>query len=164
MNAIDRSLFALACLAGLGILVLQLSEIAARLLGSSITFVAEASGFLMAALTFLALPEVTRRREHLVADFFVARMGRRSRHLVEAVLAPLATALCVAGMTFLMWGLARVSWLDGVRSEGPSRLPLVIPQAVVLVGLAAMLLRLVVQVVRGLRAEGPSAVPAEGVR
>lgn len=164
MTAIDRGLFALACLAGFGILVLQLSEITARLLGSSVTFVAEASGFLMAALTFLALPEVTRRREHLVADFFVARMGPRARHLVEAVLAPLATALCVAGMTFLMWGLARDSWLDGVRSEGPSRLPLILPQAVVLVGLVAMLLRLVAQIVHGVRPGAPSPVAAEGTR
>lgn len=141
----DRALFYLACVAGALILVLQLAEILLRLLGSSLPFVSETTGFLMAAVTFLALPEVTRRHEHLTADFFLALMPPRLRALVDGVLSPLAFAVYAVLLIWLMWMLAEGSWTDGVRSEGITRTPLWIPQGLILVGLAITLLRLVIQ-------------------
>ncbi len=146
----DRALYSLACVAGGLILVLQLAEILLRALGSSLPFVSETTGFLMAAVTFLALPEVTRRHEHLTADFFLALMPPRLRTFIEGVLSPLAFALYACGLIWLMWMLAEGSWTDGVRSEGITRTPLWIPQGLILLGLATVLMRLVIQLLAAL--------------
>lgn len=146
---LDRALFYLACVAGALILVLQLAEIVLRLIGSSLPFVSETTGFLMAAVTFLALPEVTRRHEHLTADFFLALMSPRLRALIDGVLSPLAFAIYAVMLIWLMWMLAEGSWTDGVRSEGITRTPLWIPQGLILIGLVITLLRLVLQIFGG---------------
>nr|WP_269751239.1 TRAP transporter small permease [Acuticoccus mangrovi] len=135
----------------MAILVLQLAEIILRLAGGSLPFVSETTGFLMAALTFLALPEVTRRREHLTADFVVLMMSESLRRKIELLISPAVSAVYVAALIYTLWGLAYTSWLDGVRSEGITRTPLWIPQAVLLFGLAMMLLRLLVALVRAIR-------------
>ena len=151
MLIVDRALFGLACLAGFAILVLQLAEIVMRLGGGSLPFVSETTGFLMAALTFLALPEVTRQRTHLTADFVVLMMSEAMRRRVELVVAPALSAVYVAALIYTLWGLASDSWLDGVRSEGITRTPLWIPQGILLFGLAMMLVRLLVSLVVALR-------------
>lgn len=151
----DRALFSLACVAGALILVLQLAEIGLRLLGSSLPFVSETVGFLMAALTFLGLPEVTRRHEHLTADFVLALMPPRLRRLIEGVLSPFAFAIYAVLLIWLMSALAEGSWTDDVRSEGITRTPLWIPQGIILLGLLTTLLRLSVQILAGLRGHVP---------
>lgn len=142
MRWLDQVLFALACLAAAAILVLQLGEIIARLLGSSLPFVSETTGFLMAALTFLALPVVTRRNEHLTADFVLLMMPDRMRRGVEGLLSPLAFVVYAGALIVLLYGLAAASFLDEVRSEGITRTPLWIPQALLILGLLATFVRL----------------------
>jgi TRAP-type C4-dicarboxylate transport system permease small subunit len=144
LRLIDRTLFFLACLSGVAILVLQLAEIGARLLGGSVVFSSDATGFLMAVMMFLALPEVTRLKEHITADFVVLMMGPKMRRIIEHLIAPLFSALYVAIITYLLYALMRDSFVDGVRSEGVTRLPIFIPQAIMLVGAIMMLVRLVI--------------------
>lgn len=140
---LDTALFALACLAAVLILVLQLAEIGARMLGSSVVFASESTAFLMAVMVFLALPEVTRRSEHITADFVVLLMGPRLRRLIEAYVAPLSMLVYAAMLAWLLYGLAMSSWADTVRSDGILRLPLYIPQAILFLGIVLTLLRLV---------------------
>lgn len=144
LSAIDRALFWLACLCGLAILVLQLAEIAARLFGGSVVFSSEATGFLMAVMVGLALPEVTRANQHITADFVVLMMGPKMRRAIEHFIAPLFSAIYAAILVYLLYALTVSSYVDGVRSEGVTRMPVVIPQAVLLVGVAMMLVRLVI--------------------
>lgn len=147
LRAIDRSLFFLACLCGLTILVLQLAEITARLLGGSVVFSSEVTGFLMAIMVFLALPEVTRLNEHITADFVVLMMGPKLRRFIEHFIAPLFSAIYAAILIYLLYTLSRDSYVDGVRSEGVTRMPVFIPQAILVLGSAMMLLRLVIMLV-----------------
>lgn len=139
---LDFILFSLACLAGLLILVLQLAEIGARMLGSSIVFASESTAFLMAVMVFLALPEVTRRSEHITADFLVIIMGPRLRRLVEAFVAPLAMLIYCVLLVWLLYGLASSSLTDSVRSGGSLRLLLFIPQSILLIGAIVTVVRL----------------------
>jgi TRAP-type C4-dicarboxylate transport system permease small subunit len=141
---LDRAGLLLAAISLVSIFMLTMGEIVLRPLGLSIIFATDLYGFLMVAAIFLALGEVTRRREHISADFFVGLLRKRIQHLVEHVISPIATALYVTGLLWVMWGLALDSYIDGVRSEGILRLPLAIPQSVLLFGLLLMLLRLAV--------------------
>lgn len=145
LRQIDRALFFLACLCGLAILVLQLAEIAARLFGGSVVFSSEVTGFLMAVMVFLALPEVTRLNEHITADFVVLMMGPKLRRAIERYVAPLFSAIYAAMLAYLLFSLGRDSYFDGVRSEGVTRLPIFIPHAVLLLGTIMMLVRLLIQ-------------------
>jgi len=144
LRSVDRALFFLACLCGVAILVLQLAEIGARVLGGSVVFSSEATGFLMAIMVFLALPEVTRLNEHITADFVVLMMGPKLRGVIEQIVAPLFSAIYVAILIYLLYALTRDSYLDGVRSEGVTRLPVFIPQAIMLLGIVMMLVRLII--------------------
>lgn len=139
---LDKTLFALACAATVLILLLQLGEITARAFGGSIVFASDATGFLMMAAVFLALPEVTRRNEHITADFVVLLMGPKARHVIGRFIAPAFGALYVLVLIYMLWALAADSYLDGVRSEGVTRLPLAIPQGLMVAALAVMLVRL----------------------
>lgn len=146
LQLIDRALFFLACLCCIAILILQLAEIFARLLGGSVVFSSEATGFLMGIMVFLALPEVTRRSEHITADFVVLMMGPRLRYAIEHYVAPIFSAIYATILIYLLYALTRDSYLDAVRSEGSMRLLVYIPQTIILVGIVMMLVRLVVQI------------------
>jgi TRAP-type C4-dicarboxylate transport system permease small subunit len=144
LEIVDRGFFLLACLMAFAILVMQLGEIAARMFGGSIIVVSDMTGMLMAAMVFFALPEVTRRNEHIVADFLVDLMGERVRYLIQRFISPIASLLYVAALAWLCYQLASSSYFGGVRSPGATRMPLVIPQAALVIGLLAMLVRLAV--------------------
>jgi TRAP-type C4-dicarboxylate transport system permease small subunit len=144
LEIVDRGFFLLACLMAFAILIMQLGEIATRMFGGSIIIVSDMTGMLMAAMVFFALPEVTRRNEHIVADFLIDLMGERVRYLIQRFVSPMASFLYVAALVWLCYQLASSSYFDGVRSSGATRMPLAIPQAALVIGLFAMLVRLAV--------------------
>lgn len=144
-RGLDRACFSLGCLSVSLIFFFTIAEVILRLFGVSLVWVNDLQGFLMVAAVFLALGDVTRRREHLVADFFTALMPVRVRNVLDMVC---YLGFSVVYVLLLMWivgALAFDSYADGVRSEGILRVPLVLPQALIVAGLAVMLLALLVR-------------------
>jgi TRAP-type C4-dicarboxylate transport system permease small subunit len=130
-RALDRAGLWLACLSVYAIFFLTIAEIALRPFGISIVFANDLQGFLMVTAVFFALGDITRRREHIIADFFIAMMPERVRSALDLVCHLL---IGIAYVLLLMWmigSLAYGSYVDAVRSEGVLRVPLVFPQSLI---------------------------------
>jgi len=125
--------------------------IIARAYGYALMFSDEYSSYLMAACAFFALPIVTSRREHLVADFlfnwFSPAWQARLRLLADiALLAFILTLFAVA--VRVVW----VSFEDGLRSQGLMSTPMWVPQSAMLIGLLLASLSAGCQVLAAIRA------------
>lgn len=147
-QALNRFCFFLACVSVAAILVFTLAEITLRPFGIGIVFVNELQGFLMVAVVFLALGDITTRREHMVADFFTSLLPERTRSLFDVAFNVIASLAYVAMLIWVIGALAYASYQDAVRSEGILRVPLVLPQLLIAIGLIVMLLALLVLVRR----------------
>jgi TRAP-type C4-dicarboxylate transport system permease small subunit len=99
----------------------------------------EYSSFLMAFIVFFPLAGVTRRREHLAADFFIMAVGGRTEAAIRRWVIPMATLLFAAVILALAAEQTWSSWLDEERSTGPLRTPMWLPQIGMVAALAAML-------------------------
>jgi TRAP-type C4-dicarboxylate transport system permease small subunit len=147
-QALNRFCFLLACVSVAAILVFTLAEIALRPFGISIVFVNELQGFLMVAVVFLALGDITTRREHMVADFFTSLLPDGIRSRFDLAFNVIASLAYVSMLIWVIGALAYSSYHDAVRSEGILRVPLVLPQLLIAIGLIVMLLALLVLVRR----------------
>jgi len=148
LRRIDAAAAALAWVAAAGIFLLVLAEVIARPLGMTAVISVEYSGYLLAALVFMALGEVTRRGEHITADFLLARMGGRARLAIGGLLASLLTLIYVGVLLWCAGRLALESLAGDIRSQDVSMTPLIYPQVVMVIGLAVMTLRVLAQIVR----------------
>ena len=161
---LDRAGFALACLCTFVILLLQAADILLRPFGYTNVYSTEMSGFLIAVAVFMALGDVTRKREHICADFFVAMLPARARILLDYALSLVLTLGYIAALVYILGDLAWNSHLDEVRSEGPLRLLLAIPQGIAVLGLAVMGIRLIADLLAGPRAAAAAAGPEDARR
>lgn len=100
----------------------------------------EMSGFLMAWLIFLTLPTVSRKREHIAADFLVSRFSPRARVAVDRF-ADILALVYVSALVLICGELTATSLADNLRSQGILRTPIAIPQIGMMVGLALLWLR-----------------------
>lgn len=126
--------------ASCAIVVIVTTGVFMRALGRPLLFADEYSGFLMAALVFLALPAVTRERTHIFAEFPAMLAPPR----VQMMLRILSDLLLLGYTAVLLWLAVRLtagSYADGLRSQGLMSTPLFIPQTAMVVGLALMVLR-----------------------
>lgn len=134
--------------------LLLIADIVLRQAEITFRWATEYSTFLMAFIVFFPLASVTRRREHLLADFLVMSIGGRVESAIRRWLAPGATLLFTAAILALAFDQAWTSWLDEERSTGPLRTPMWLPQSGMVVALAAMLFCSVVEFVRPRAPEG----------
>lgn len=95
----------------------------------------ELNGSFMIVLVFLALPYVTRKRQHLWVEFFWDFYPPRFKRVV-AVIIDITVCLYLVLLTYLCTNLALSSWADGTRAQGMWRIPLVYAQGCMAVGLA----------------------------
>lgn len=149
---------AIAWFAGAATLVLMLGTLVLRYLGVGVAYAADISGFLMVAIIFFGLGEVTRRREHIRADFLVAMLSPRRRAQIDWGVLVLLVLPYTAALFWVAWTITAQSFTGGIRSTGAMALPLYLPQGFMVVGLAIMLLRVVVDVLSGPRDPEPDAV------
>lgn len=151
-RALDRlydAAGALAALAIAGIAALVCAQIAlnaaARIGGAAwsrtIPSYAELAGYLLAAASFLALAHTLRRGAHIRVTLLVGRLPPGPRRALDAgalALATLASAYATASMTRVL----AESWRFGDTSPGLLAVPLWLPQAPVVLGLALLALAL----------------------
>ncbi len=155
-SALDRIGHALAALCCAVMFVLLIIDIVVRNFGISFLWPIEYSGFLMAFIVFLPLAGVTRRREHMAADFFINVIGGRTEALSRRIMIPVATLIFCLVLLYLGAAMTLESWGDEARSTGPLRTPIWIPQTVMVVSLVAMAINAAVDLLR-LSADRPSS-------
>ena len=144
---------ALAALCLVVILVLVAAQVGARLLDFlliaagltptrfAVPSLAEIAGFLLAAATFLALADTLAKNVHIRVDLLTSRLPARSREILEGVVALVAAG--IAGFaTFAISGLALKSFDHGDLSYGMVAVPLALPQAMMALGLAVLVVAL----------------------
>lgn len=167
-NALDRAGRTLAALSCALLFVFLIADIVLRNLNVNFLWPIEYSGFLMAFIVFLPLAGITRRREHMAADFFINSVGGQVERTSRRIIIPIAVLLFAFGMLYLAWITAWGSWVDETNSMGPLRTPMWIPQSVMVVAFIAMAFNAIIDLIRlsaarpaseldALEQEGPKA-------
>lgn len=113
----------------------------------------ELVGYLLVAVVMAAAAEALLRDEHIAIDLITSRLSERARRWVEAwgmiAVALLSLVLMIGG-----WRMVAFSKMVGLKSEGYLAAPIHIPQAVVPIGAALLLLAALVRLLRLLRRRG----------
>jgi TRAP-type C4-dicarboxylate transport system permease small subunit len=138
-RTLDRIGCAVGALSCAVLFLLLIADIFLRKAGLSFHWSIEYSSFLMAFIVFFPLAGVTRRREHLLADFFIAAAGGAVEAFIRRWLIPGATLLFIAAIFWLAVDQTWTAWLDEERSTGPLRTPMWLPEAGMVIALAATL-------------------------
>ena len=133
--SLDKVGMTLATTSTLLLLVLVCSHVIARLLGIQFFLMFEYASFLMAFIVLLPLGLITWNAAHLSADFLLNVMGPRSSRLMRRIVIPVAM-LCFS-LVLIVIAAERThdAWADNLRSDGPLRTPLILPQLGMMAGL-----------------------------
>lgn len=145
LDRVGRGLAAICCAI---MFLFLMADITLRNFGVSFLWPIEYSGFLMAFIVFMPLAGITRRREHMAADFFLNGIGGSIESSFRRWLIPVANLIFACALLYLAYATMKDSWADGVNSMGPLRTPMWIPQAVMVVALAAMVVSALIDLVR----------------
>ena len=154
LDRIGRAIGALSCAV---LFLLLIVDIFLRKAGTGFHWSIEYSSFLMAFIVFFPLAGVTRRREHLLADFFIMAVGGRIEAFLRRWVIPATTLLFGAVLLWLAADQTWTSWLDEERSTGPLRTPMWLPQTGMVVALTAMLVCAVIDLLSPRRPSGETS-------
>ncbi|MEX6508298.1 TRAP transporter small permease [Jiella sp. M17.18] len=154
LDMLYRAAAGLAALCLVAILVMVAVQIAARLLDFALVklglpptrfivpSLAEISGFLLGAATFLALADTLAKNVHIRVDLLTTRLPDGVRRVVDGIVALLGAG--VSGFaTYAMAALALKSLSYNDLSYGMVAVPLALPQAVLALGLLILTVALV---------------------
>jgi TRAP-type C4-dicarboxylate transport system permease small subunit len=157
-------LVAIAALVGL--------QLAARLLDGALALVhlprtdfvilslAEISGYLLAASSFLALASTLKAGVHIRVTMVLSALGEQYRHYLEIV----AFAFATAAVAYMTWNLASFAWVSfrfHEVSSGIIRVPLAYPQAMMALGSLILVIALLDETVIVVRQGRPTFRGAE---
>lgn len=107
---------------------LVLTEIVARSVFSKTLYVAEEySGYLMCALTFLALGYTLREKAHIRMTFLRTALPERGKLILDMICYVVGFVFCV-GLTYVTFRFFWDSFTTGSKSMQISETPLAIPQ------------------------------------
>ncbi|GGK27373.1 TRAP transporter small permease [Salinarimonas ramus] len=128
--------------------------------GFVVLSLAEISGYLFAAASFLALAGTLKSGAHIRVTMLVNALPQRVRALIEA--AALAFGALAAGFgTWAIGGYALESWRFGEVSPGLVQVPLVWPQAAMAAGAALLTIAFLDELTITVRTGRPSFRAAE---
>lgn len=153
LDRVGKGLAAICCAT---MFLFLISDIVLRNFGVAFLWPIEYSGFLMAFIVFLPLAGVTRRREHMAADFFLSAIGGRIESVFRRAFIPLANFLFAAALLYLAYATTVGNLRDGTNSMGPLRTPMWIPQTVMVAALLAMVVTSLIDLLRWSDARPPS--------
>ena len=124
-------------------------------LGLIVPSYAEFTGFFLAAATFFGLAYTLRAGTHIRVSLIVSRLEGRLRTVIEIWCLGAGTAL----VGYFLWyagNLVRESFVFGDLSVGMVALPIWIPQAAMVAGLAVLLIALIDDLIMVLSGQPPS--------
>jgi TRAP-type C4-dicarboxylate transport system permease small subunit len=146
----------------IAIAVCVLIQILARFVGLVVPWTAEFAGYAMAASTFLALASTFNAGGHIRVDLLLAHLPVRVRHWAEVL--SLVLGNFVVG--YFAWYVVVMTWesyLFNDVGQGTFPVPLWIPQAFMALGVLALSILLVDNLVR-LLLFGTTSYPRDGVQ
>lgn len=150
LDPVYKVLGALGALFILATLLIEVVNIAGRLLGFSMAGVDAYAGYTLAAGSFLALAAALRNGDHIRVTLIIQRFSGRPRWWIEVFCLSVATFLSGYFAYFagkLVWG----SYVFNDVSQNVDATPLWIPQLSMAVGLAALFLAFLEDLVHTLR-------------
>ena len=169
---VDRLLRAANLLSAVGVVIggilfslmtlLILAEVLLRTFFDKSTLVAsEYSGYLLAAMIYLALAYSFREGAQIRISFMKERLKGLPLHLIEIACTSIAAILCTLSSIFL-WDMVKTSFERGVVAYSVVETPLWIPQSTVLVGMILLLFQVLAYLLY-LVFRGPGAVESNPV-
>lgn len=139
--AVSRIGLWLSILSLVGILVIVVLAVLGRSLGLwTLLGADELSGYLLVALVFFGFAHTFRAGGFIRVDTFFRRTRGGGRRLLDVLLHLVALAFTLVFVVYL-WRLVADSYRFQVTSIGLLRIPLYVPQAVVVAGAAALALQ-----------------------
>lgn len=124
---------ALAALSLLGIVVLILSQIVLRLMGSQIPSADDFAAWGLSASIFLALPATLTHGDHIRVTSLRQLLPERLGHFADIFAAAFATVL-MGWAAWAIFGYVHESWTYNDLSQGIVAVPLWIPQSAMVLG------------------------------
>ena len=124
---------------------------------SPVSMVAELTEFMMVSLTFLTLAYIQHARRHVAVSFLVIRQSQRTQWLLGLVITAIGLVAFIL-ITWAGWKFAYQAWKFDFHSE-EAGFPLFPARLLVPAGSFLMCLRLIGDLVRGIRSKamlGPS--------
>lgn len=161
-RALDRLFSACGALAAaflVGICVLVLAQIVARLLGTVLPSADEFAGYCLSASSFLALGYALRHSSHIRVTLILDRLPPVRRRVAEIVCVAIGLGLSLY-LTYYVAEMVYFSMTFGDVTQGLVPIPLWIPQTGMLVGIGLLSLAFMVDAVRVLRGKEPSYMVA----
>jgi TRAP-type C4-dicarboxylate transport system permease small subunit len=159
LDPLYKALGALGALFILATLVIEVVNIVGREIGYSMAGIDAYAGYTLAAGSFLALAAALRHGDHIRVTLLIQRLTGRRRWWIEV--------FCLAVATFLSgyfaWFAGRLVWgsyLYHDVSQNVDATPLWIPQLSMAIGLAAMFLAFLEELIETLRT-GKVVTPAQ---
>lgn len=155
---------ALGALCILMTLLVQLAAIFGRPFGLLIDGYDSYAGYFLAGGSFLAFAYALRCGDHIRVTLIIGRLKGRARYAVEVVCLVIASLLTVYFAWFSI-RLAWVSWATNDVSQNIDATPLWIPQSTMALGVAAMAIAFIEELVLALlRRQLPSGTAGEIAR
>ncbi|GHB18180.1 TRAP transporter small permease subunit [Salinicola rhizosphaerae] len=137
----------LAAIAMALLFVLMLSEIVSRnLLGTSLGFTWEVSGYLLGLVIFMASSWALRNDKHIRITLLREHLPAAAVRWLD-LLATLIGAAIAVFFTAAFVGFCLQTWHNGTVSSTPQQIPLIVPRALMLLGITIFTLTLVVRAV-----------------
>jgi len=159
LDPLYKALGALGALFILATLVIEVVNIVGREIGYSMAGIDAYAGYTLAAGSFLALAAALRHGDHIRVTLLIQRLTGRRRWWIEV--------FCLAVATFLSgyfaWFAGKLVWGSYVFhdvSQNVDATPLWIPQLSMAIGLAAMFLAFLEELIETLRT-GKVVTPAQ---
>ena len=159
LDPLYKALGAIGALFILATLVIEVVNIVGREIGYSMAGIDAYAGYTLAAGSFLALAAALRHGDHIRVTLLIQRLTGRRRWWIEV--------FCLAVATFLSgyfaWFAGRLVWGSYVYhdvSQNVDATPLWIPQLSMAIGLAAMFLAFLEDLIETLRT-GKVVTPAQ---
>jgi TRAP-type C4-dicarboxylate transport system permease small subunit len=136
-------------LASIAVLMLTLSvvyDVVMRYLFTApTTWGLEYSEYLMVAIVYLGLAPALRNGKHVMIDLVTQSLSEATRRRLRLALHVLAVPY-VAVLLWQAWELTRRSFVDQRVSQYVSGTPLAIPQAIIVLGCALLLVELIARI------------------
>ena len=159
LDPLYKALGALGALFILATLVIEVVNIVGREIGYSMAGIDAYAGYTLAAGSFLALAAALRHGDHIRVTLLIQRLTGRRRWWIEVFCLAVATFLSA----YFAWFAGRLVWGSYVYhdvSQNVDATPLWIPQLSMAVGLAAMFLAFLEELIETLRT-GKVVTPAQ---
>jgi TRAP-type C4-dicarboxylate transport system permease small subunit len=151
----------LLCELALLVMVLLISaEVVARLFHHSFEVVDELGGYLLSAVTFLSLSVALVGGAYHQVEYFHGRLGPRGKALADLTFTLLSLGFALV-LEWQLWRLVSRSYASNVTAPTLLGTPLWIPQAVMVLGVAALIFSLARVLIAKLRALSASRVAQE---